>query len=277
MYTVQHFPKNTTGRTFVVGDLHGCIADLQNALSAIGFNTTTDILYATGDLIDRGPDSLATVSLIYEPWFRSVMGNHDQMMMCTMLDNHPAMANCWLANGGEWRFNHEEWQLKDIAGDMRAKMPCVITVGEGEDRFNVVHAEFLKQRMDSMYVKHRHPVTNADIDDWTFDDDDVGNMLWGWGLINEPNRSSFKFEHKRYHDPSLSITYVGHSTVTAPLQRERQIFLDGGATYHYYNNDGKKQDSLIIAEPYAETFYQYWMHSKSVDEFYYNDISKHFQ
>ena len=69
-------------RVFAVGDLHGEITALNEKLVEIGFNKDADLLISVGDLIDRGEDSLACLSLIHnEPWFHAVRGNHEDLMI----------------------------------------------------------------------------------------------------------------------------------------------------------------------------------------------------
>lgn len=43
-------------RTIVVGDIHGCMAELMALLEEVSFGPE-DLLVAVGDLVDRGPDS----------------------------------------------------------------------------------------------------------------------------------------------------------------------------------------------------------------------------
>ena len=74
-------PGNEAGRDFVVGDLHGHRELLERQLEQMGFNTHFDRLFSVGDLIDRGPHSLATLALIEEPWFHAVLGNHELRLL----------------------------------------------------------------------------------------------------------------------------------------------------------------------------------------------------
>ena len=60
---------------YICGDIHGMYDLLMYKLNEINFNFTTDILYCTGDLVDRGPDSYKVLQLIKEPWFKTVLGN----------------------------------------------------------------------------------------------------------------------------------------------------------------------------------------------------------
>lgn len=63
-------------KIWVVGDLHGCRAQLDAQLQKRDFDKQQDLLLSVGDLIDRGPDSPGCLALMQEPWFRCVRGNH---------------------------------------------------------------------------------------------------------------------------------------------------------------------------------------------------------
>jgi len=64
---------------FVVGDIQGCYKGLTKLLKKAGFRANKDKLWAVGDLVARGPDSLATMEYLYDlgPHFDTVLGNHD--------------------------------------------------------------------------------------------------------------------------------------------------------------------------------------------------------
>lgn len=69
----------TTGNTYIVGDIQGCADGLNALLDKINFDRATDRLFAVGDLVARGEDSLATVKLLMGlgDRFHAVLGNHD--------------------------------------------------------------------------------------------------------------------------------------------------------------------------------------------------------
>src|SRR5258706_5182448 len=73
-------PRNAAGRDLVVGDLHGHRSLLEHELDKLAFDPGRDRVLSVGDLIDRGPQSLGTLSLIDEPWFHAVLGNHELML-----------------------------------------------------------------------------------------------------------------------------------------------------------------------------------------------------
>jgi hypothetical protein len=63
-------------RSVIVGDLHGCAAELDTLLDHIGFGSN-DRLYCVGDLVARGPDGIGALRLLRKVGARSVIGNHD--------------------------------------------------------------------------------------------------------------------------------------------------------------------------------------------------------
>lgn len=65
--------------TYAIGDIQGCFTSFTHLLQHIGFNKTRDRLWLVGDLINRGPDSLAMLRWAREQdsVLEVVLGNHD--------------------------------------------------------------------------------------------------------------------------------------------------------------------------------------------------------
>lgn len=63
----------------MVGDIQGCYKGLTKLLKKAKFTPYKDKLWAVGDLVARGPDSLKTLEYLYDlgPHFDTVLGNHD--------------------------------------------------------------------------------------------------------------------------------------------------------------------------------------------------------
>ncbi|MCK9468350.1 MAG: symmetrical bis(5'-nucleosyl)-tetraphosphatase [Porticoccaceae bacterium] len=64
---------------YVVGDIQGCLSCLERLLDSCGFQAGRDQLWAVGDLVNRGPQSLETLRFCKSLGdnFRTVLGNHD--------------------------------------------------------------------------------------------------------------------------------------------------------------------------------------------------------
>lgn len=63
--------------TYAIGDLQGCFDELMDLLELINFNQQTDTLWFTGDLVNRGPQSLECLRFVKEHNHITVLGNHD--------------------------------------------------------------------------------------------------------------------------------------------------------------------------------------------------------
>ncbi len=64
-------------RTIFVGDIQGCREELERLLALVRFDPAGDRLEPTGDLVNRGPDSLGTLRLLHSLGAGGVLGNHD--------------------------------------------------------------------------------------------------------------------------------------------------------------------------------------------------------
>jgi len=67
-------------RTIVVGDVHGCLAELEELLSRVALGRD-DCLCFVGDLVARGPDGPGVLDLAVALGARAVLGNHEERLL----------------------------------------------------------------------------------------------------------------------------------------------------------------------------------------------------
>ncbi len=65
--------------SYMIGDIQGCDSSLSELLEIIDFSASRDTLYLLGDLINRGPNNLATLNRLmgYGSSAVCLLGNHD--------------------------------------------------------------------------------------------------------------------------------------------------------------------------------------------------------
>lgn len=206
--TTLFLPRNDVGRDFVVGDLHGSYDLLIKGLDQIGFNKDIDRLFAVGDLIDRGPDSLKCLQLVKEPWFWSVIGNHEDMMLEAV---NGGSSYDWMWNGGEWWLTTADDEKIEAEALVRS-LPLVIVVGRySEDRFHVMHSVPCN---DSLTLEG---IESGDIGYFGRQE-----ILW--------SRNFARGYHLDYDAPFP--TFFGHTVQLEPSSAKGYTNLDTGAVFN---------------------------------------------
>ena len=94
----------TRARTFVIGDIHGCVTEVDRLLDTLAPDSS-DTLVFLGDYIDRGPSPRAVVDRMLRlrqegPRCVFLKGNHEDMFLGYM-GRRGAYGEAFLLNGGE--------------------------------------------------------------------------------------------------------------------------------------------------------------------------------
>lgn len=254
---------NLVGRDFVVSDMHGCYAIFENLLKGINFDPTKDRIISVGDLVDRGAESLKCLSLISEPWFHSVLSNHEQMMLDKF--NNGPLAYFWYRNGGFWgaeAYNDfvkmKDPSLSTIPLDSSVKLfellplvddlPFLITVTtKAGKKFHILHAELPSHAgkitdkelsvPDTVYKLATLPRGDGDAFVWArnvfynFYQSDLSNAKKIFRTVAYSNA-------KAIFNNNLSHIISGHTILQQPMTIFGQTNIDTGAYHSYQQADG---------------------------------------
>ena len=121
---------------YAIGDIQGCHAEFCDLLTLIGFSPARDRLWITGDLVNRGPDSLGVLREVKAlgDAARVVLGNHDLHLLAVAAGNRPMHRDDTLAR------IFEAPDREELLGWL-ARQPLAIA----EDGLLMVHAGVLPQ------------------------------------------------------------------------------------------------------------------------------------
>lgn len=136
-------------RTIIIGDIHGCIEEFEELIQVLKYNEKSDRLILLGDLIDRGPNSVAVVQKARKMELECVMGNHEYKFLK------------WLKSAGSRSDVYDKTSfyqhLTDDDVDYIFQMPTYIKLA---DNMIVVHAGMKpgisisnQSKQDLMYIR----------------------------------------------------------------------------------------------------------------------------
>ncbi|OLF81902.1 hypothetical protein AWH63_10190 [Marinobacter sp. C18] len=199
--------KNTEGRDFFVGDVHGQFDSLMGALDSVDFDREKDRLISVGDLCDRGPDSLKCLELLYEPWFYAVLGNHEDFFLGAFLEDDSDASLGLIRNGGKWILSENHDDLRVLAADVMANLPVAIEVPVMGHRVGVIHAACTSGQWGHFDV---------DADIWNR----RINKSLGDGSERVPGEATVS---------GIDVVVVGHNVIDSPTIRGNTLNLDCGA------------------------------------------------
>lgn len=220
--TILNLPLDLTKRHFVVGDIHGRWATFQDLLTSAEYDPELDIIYAVGDMIDRGPHSVEVFEFFQGKNTFSIRGNHEVMAI------DPDWYGVWLANGGVATLG----SLTKHGYDQRwlnmmvRELPYFIDVGAAgeEHAFRIVHAEIPPMWSEDDF---QHVIESSETDA----DSRFAHLLWSRSTIKTARRNvenlkplltDIEFNSNR----SGRNVFVGHTPLKNVMKVGDMTYLD---------------------------------------------------
>jgi serine/threonine protein phosphatase 1 len=250
----KSIPENTTGRDFIVGDIHGRYSDLKSLLKQVRFHTKKDRLICVGDLTDRGKENFQCLDLLNKPWFHCVLGNHDEAFALYVLDSlknvqtpledHPyleELVGFEMQNGGKWLLHAtltapsllKAYRLLKAVDNLRT-CPRILTV-KGANPYHVVHAA----AVNPTRLNSENPcLTDTEIEELETKPDlpNPWELTTFRDIATTPNLPT--------NSPGLATTYCGHTPLKTVTTKLSHVHLDTGVT------------TLTMIEQKLHTIYQ---------------------
>lgn len=206
---IRHYPINTEGRDYVIGDIHGHFSAVERALDRVKFNYETDRLFSVGDLVDRGPESLLVAEWLHYKWFHPVRGNHDQMTVDSVLHGDRWSYECQFQHGGEWLYSLSWDEQKEYAY-LLDTLPYAIEVDTQWEKVGIVHADvpfgdwnMMKQHINDLTVTRP--------------------LMWSRSRIDRG---------ATHHVANIDVVFVGHSPVEDIKTLGNVVYMDLGVCFN---------------------------------------------
>lgn len=201
------------GRDFVVGDLHGMFNSLEVLLDRLSFNPEIDRVFSVGDLIDRGEQSNRIGEFLNKPWFTSVMGNHEGMLLDARVSQY-SLHNWIKYNGGAWWKTLSKKEQDKIYHSI-SKLPYLLEIKTAIGNVGVAHADLPVDKSWSEIVRAV-----------STDDEMKNHILWSRHRHKKIRRTQTTSPIE-----GIDLAVMGHTPYKKVLHRENVFYIDTGATY----------------------------------------------
>lgn len=208
---VKIWDKEIKGKVYTVGDIHGCYNLLMSNLEKIGFDFKKDLLVAVGDLVDRGIQNEDCVSLMDQPWFTSIMGNHEEMCIRSREDR--AIFRCHFEHGGKWFYRLDSDTQQTIIDKFKT-LPVVLEMDYNGKKFGFVHGHIEENDWEAFKQSFNDPsIRGAD-------------QLAMW------NRDRMEMGNAQYtHVQGVDAVILGHTVTRKVIKRDNCYYIDTGAVH----------------------------------------------
>ena len=234
---VARFAQNTTGRDFVVGDVHGMFGHLKSLLRDVDFCDSSDRLFSVGDFVYRGPSSGEALSWLRQPWFAACRGNHEQFAIDS---EDPEQLELWINyNGGAWWLELSEGEQNEWRETFR-QLPLAMEIETANGRIGVVHADV----PPSLSWENFTALLELG------DHNALFYAIWSRVRLQENNTAPVEGQVERI--------YCGHTPTRQQVQMGNLHYIDTGAVY---SRDGYEDARLTLIEIHPGPYTAYEMYT----------------
>ena len=196
---------SSNGKTYVIGDIHGCLDMLKRLIDKIQWDPSKDELIFVGDYIDRGPDPKGVVDYIVSLMAESskiqcLIGNHEVIFLDYIKGKDRRL---FLMNGGMNTLESYAFHLVDTENDLLPPS----------------HKEFFASLKYTLELENYYVVHAGFRPEVPLDEQDPDDLVW----IRDP------FIYSTY-DFGKKVIF-GHTPFYEPLVMDNKVGLDTGAVY----------------------------------------------
>ena len=245
-------------RTILIGDVHGCLEELEELLDACAYDAATSRVVLVGDLVNKGPSSAGVVSFARRNRFWGVRGNHDEEAVAAWTRRTAERADGGACSPHD-KYAYTDTLSSDDVAFLRELPYTLYVAGEG---VLVVHAGLVpgvplaEQEPRAMcYMRDVwRPADGAD------DGSDRGRYQWS-NKITPGKTTAWAAEWRP--DPVYGVAarhvVFGHDARRGLQQHAHATGLDTGCCY------GKRLTALVLPEWRLVSVEARAVHSKPKD------------
>lgn len=193
---------------YAIGDIHGCLEQLEQLLDEVQPDLEKDVLLFVGDYIDRGPESRGVVDYILR-----LRQQYPREQIICLKGNHEAMFLDFLQGQGRelFLFNGGQSTLRDYWGENWDRLPQLLLPPEHDEFYQELKPYY--ETPDYIFV---HGGLKPGV---PLAEQQEGDLLW---IRGEFIASQEDFDR---------LVIFGHTPFKRPLVMPNKIGIDTGAVY----------------------------------------------
>jgi serine/threonine protein phosphatase 1 len=188
-------------RVFIIGDLDGDLYALIKAMNNVNFDPQSDHLFCLGDVIDRGEKSYELFHYLEEINSHMVLGNHDHLMLESIITKDTEALSIWEKNGGKWHSSIFENELLEMCQKLLTKPLSIILKYQG-------HNIGLSHTLSTTWDWNHYPADKTKI---------IESLLWNRDVVKK---------RKLLKNICVDFSIHGHNSTQVPFWISNSYHID---------------------------------------------------